>query len=172
MEKSQYSIPYAGRFGAATNGVAVVVIGAFIAASEMYTYSIPLTLLFLAAVLLIWILMGAIIKRKAMERKSLLLGKEGKAVTDYKLNNNGIAYGKINVDGKQYRAYISRDARYDTDVLPKFIPGQNPNVSEAQRNLDTIAEMQENPYIVHKGVSLLVMDVDSMTPRVAMLRNS
>lgn len=171
LGKAQYSIPYAGRFGAATNGAAVVLIGAFVAASEMYAYSIILTLIFLAAVLLIWLLMGFLIKRKAVERKNILLGKEGEAVTDYMLNNNGIAYGKIKVNGKQYRAYISRDARYETDKMPEFIPGQKPTVSEAQRNLDTIAEMKENPCIAHKGVSLLVMDVESMTPRVALCKS-
>jgi hypothetical protein len=62
-----------------------------------------------------------------------------------------------------YRAYISRNAKYENDTL-------EPKVSEAQNNLDTIAEMQETPCIVQKGVSLLVVDVDSMTPRVVMMR--
>jgi hypothetical protein len=170
LEKSKYLIPYAGRFGYPINGAAIVIVGAFLAVSGIYIYSIPLAVLFVVAILLIWIIMGAIIKSMAKKRKTLLSGKKGKAVTDFMLNNNGIAYGKISIDGKIYRAYISRDARYETDVLPEFIPGQEPAVTEAQRNLDTIAEMQENPCIAQKGVALFVMGVDSMTPRVAMVK--
>jgi hypothetical protein len=163
LEKSRYSLPYAGRFGAATNGAAVIIVGAFVVASQTYYDSIAGTLVFLAVVLLAWVLMELIIKRMGTERKNLLMGKQCEAVTDFKLNNNGIAYGKINVGEKVYRAYISRNAKYENDTL-------EPKVSEAQNNLDTIAEMQENPCIVQKGVSLLVVDVDSMTPRVAMIR--
>jgi hypothetical protein len=116
--------------------------------------------------------MEAIIKKMAGKRKTILLGKNGNAVSDFMLNYSGIAYGKISIDGKTYRAYISRDARYETDVLPEFIPGQEPIVSEAQRRLDTIAEMQENPCIAKTGANLLVMGVDSMTPRVAMIKDN
>lgn len=171
LEKSQYAVPYAGRFGAATNGAAVIILGTFLAASEIYDISVGWMIFFLVFVLLLWLLMNFVIKKISSNRKQLLLGKRGTAETDFMLNNNGIAYGKINIDSKRYRAYISRLAKYETDVLPEFIPGQTPNVSEAQRNLDTIAEMQENPCIVKKGTTLSVAEVDSMIPRVVMLKN-
>jgi membrane protein implicated in regulation of membrane protease activity len=170
LEKSKYLIPYAGRFGYPINGVAVVIMGAFLSVSGIYVYSVPLAVLFLVGILLIWIIMEVIIKRMARKRKTFLSGKKGKAVTDFMLNNNGIAYGRISIEGKTYHAYISRDSRYETDVMPEFIPGQEQAVSEAQRNLDTIAEMQVNPCIAQKGVALFVIEVDSMTPRVAMIK--
>lgn len=166
VEKAQYAQPYGGRFGQAANGARVTIVGAFLGAAGLVQLSVIAAVVYLAVILLLWILIGQWVKRKNVLLKQQLEGVYGVAATDFKLTNMGLAYGKLSADGKVYRAYMNRLCKHEGDVLPEWIPGQVMQPTEAQRNLDTMEEMETNPVSVQKGERLRIAEVTGLTPRV------